>query len=202
MAGRRRTKPVADHIETAEPPAQQETELPSTTLQSVTETAPQPDIFDQVIAARKAQDVPPETREKVEVAMQAAPVVRASELQQEPRPEAMDGPAEFRPRQPDPMPFASITLGDRNDAPKMRLFRSQRFQQVALQFDEKPDAKYTEMLREAGFRWRGDDKVWTRQIPREEKWKSHADAERLFAAIGNAIRADKGLEPVTLMGMS
>jgi hypothetical protein len=199
MARRARTKPVAEHIATQE---EQPTEHSTAALgEPTTEVTPAPDIFDQVIAARQADQVPPETLAKVEAAMEAAPVVRASELQQEPRPESLSDHGEQRTRHADPLPFASITLGESNNAPKMRLFRSQRFQQMALQFDEKPDVKYTEMLREAGYRWRGDDKVWTRQINRTEKWKSHADAERIFSEIGNSIRADKGLEPVAMMGM-
>lgn len=200
---KRRTKPVAEHIATqAEQPTERIVDVASESQEPSTIVTPVPDIFDQVIAARNAQEVPPETAAKVEAAMEAAPVARASELLQEPKPDELRGEPQHRKYQPDPLPFASISLSERNDGPKMRIFRSQRFQQMALQFDEKPDAKYTEMLRDAGFRWRGDDKVWTRQIPREEKWKSHADAERLFTEIGNSIRADKGLEPVTMIGVA
>ena len=43
-----------------------------------------------------------------------------------------------------------------------------------------------------------EEGIWTRQIPKEESWKTVIDAERLFEKIANAIRKDKGLEPVDL----
>ena len=101
-------------------------------------------------------------------------------------------------RMPDPFPLAAITLGAEKDSPRVRLFRSDRFKQVAIRFDEKPDPKYLDQLRDAGFRWRSDDGVWTKQFDADRRWQSVAEAEQLFARIGNALRADLGLEPVRL----
>jgi hypothetical protein len=125
------------------------------------------------------------TQDRLAAAMEAAPVVRASELV----------------KQPDPFAIEEISLSDERDGPKMRLYRNQRFQQVAIQLDEKPDARYTALLRDAGFRWRGDDKVWTKQIDRDARWRTQAEAEKLFREIGNGIRGDRGLDPVAAVGV-
>lgn len=90
----------------------------------------------------------------------------------------------------------TILLGPSNDSPKMRLLRSNRFKQMQIAFDEKPDEQYRARLHEAGWRWRQAEGLWTVQLEPEHKWRTHADAERLFTEIGNAIRADRGLEPV------
>jgi hypothetical protein len=217
---KRRSKPVAEAVEaskaveatpgtTSEPVAESSSPLVSASL---AEPTPAPDVFDNALAAREAgqfeQAATPDTNTRVEEALASGGVVRGSELQPpsetEHHRESEAHHADQEPRrslQPDPMPIETITLGDTNDAPKMRLFRNQRFNQMAIQLDEKPDAKYTGMLRDAGFRWRQDDKVWTKQMPREEKWKTQADAERLFRDIANGIRADRGFEPVQAVGM-
>ena len=40
---------------------------------------------------------------------------------------------------PDPFDEITIALSNSSDGPKMRLYRSKKFQQMAIQFDEKPD---------------------------------------------------------------
>ena len=54
---------------------------------------------------------------------------------------------ETRQYQADPTQFEQITLGADNAAPKMRLYRSNRFQQIAIQFDEKPIGRFQRSLR-------------------------------------------------------
>ncbi|QEL19300.1 hypothetical protein [Limnoglobus roseus] len=110
--------------------------------------------------------------------------------------------AQLRKFAPDPINFESVSLTDRNGGPKMTLYRSNRRQELAIHFDEKPDAKYTAQLREAGFHWDRDDAVWKKPIVSETKWKDHLDAEKTFNAIANAIRADNGLEPTKQIGVS
>ena len=62
-----------------------------------------------------------------------------------------------------------------------------------------PTRQYLAMLAKAGWRDRTQEEgIWTRQVPKEESWKTVIDAERLFEKIANAIRQDKGLEPIHL----
>jgi len=99
-----------------------------------------------------------------------------------------------------PFPFRSIALSDTAHGPKMRLLRSNKFQQMQMQFDEKPDEKYRQMLIQQGWKWRIEEKVWSKQLDQENRWRVQADAERLFNEIGSAIRADKGLSAILEFG--
>jgi len=103
-------------------------------------------------------------------------------------------------RQIDPFGVESILLGPTNDSPRIRLLRSNKFQQMQIKFDEKPADNHLDMLRDNGWTWRNQEKVWTIQLDKESRWKTQADAEYLFREIGNAIRAEKGLEPVQELG--
>lgn len=56
------------------------------------------------------------------------------------------------------------------------------------------------MLKEDGWRWRGQEAGWTKQLDKVARWGTQADAERLFKEVANALRAENGLEPVTEYG--
>ena len=102
---------------------------------------------------------------------------------------------------PDPRGVMSISLGDDKGSERMQLRRSHQYKQVQIKFDTPPDEKYLAMLAEAGWRDRTQEEgIWTKQVG-QGQWQPVADAERLFKEIGNAIRKDKGLEPV-LQGLS
>lgn len=116
---------------------------------------------------------------------------------------AADAPAaEAGPAEPAAAPFAdrhpldTVALGPANDAPKMRLFRSDKYQQMQISFDEKPGEPHRARLQQAGWRWRAAERVWTKQFEAGARWRTQADAERLFAEIANAVRAGLGLPPV------
>jgi N12 class adenine-specific DNA methylase len=97
---------------------------------------------------------------------------------------------------PDPRGIMSASLGDDG---RVQLLRSHQYRQMQIRFDRQPDEKYLMMLKETGWRDRTQEEgIWTRQIPKEESWKTVIDAERIFEKIANAIRQDKGLEPVHL----
>jgi hypothetical protein len=101
---------------------------------------------------------------------------------------------------PDPRELMQIALGPDNTSPKTRLFRNHHKQLLAIQFDEKPAEKYTQQLREHGWRWQHADKVWTKPLDRDRRWATQAEAEKLFREIGNAIRSDLGLVPTMAIG--
>jgi hypothetical protein len=139
-----------------------------------------PDEYDRIAEQRDSADSPPDP----------SPIPDPPPSAEPPAP---DKP---RARQPDPFELESIALGSAKDSPRMRLYRSNRTQTMAIQFDEKPDEKYLKMLSEApGWRWTGPpDKVWSLRFGRHERWATQAEAEQLFRKIGNAIRTDLGLE--------
>ena len=97
--------------------------------------------------------------------------------------------------QPDPFVLMAVSLGAERTSPRMRLYRSNRLNQMAIQFDERPEPHYRKQLREDGWRWREDEGVWTKQLDRERRAAGQLQAERLFTEISEAIRGDLGLEP-------
>lgn len=122
----------------------------------------------------------------------------ASEGQSQQTPEAEGGPR--RQWQPDPFPLMVINLGSDKDSPTMKLFRSNKLNQMAIQFGEKPEEEHRRRLREAGWKWRETEGVWTKQMDRERRATSQVEAERLFTEIGDAIRAERGLTGRTGVG--
>jgi hypothetical protein len=100
-------------------------------------------------------------------------------------------------RYPDPRTLISVSLSPHQGGPSMQLLRSHRYKQLQIRFErQQPDDQYLARLKEAGWTDRSETEgIWTKQIPPGE-WRPVADAERLFKEIANAIRKDKGLEPV------
>ena len=137
---------------------------------SPTTTAPETVVFDRAIADRAAISAP-------------APVPES------PRDDA------GRAYQPDPFPGLTVALADGADAPRVRLFRCRRMNQVAVRFDEKPAEPHRQRLRDEGYKWRDAEGVWTKQLG-DERASGQLAAERLVVELANAVRAEAGLAPV------
>ncbi len=121
----------------------------------------------------------------------SAPVVTRPESATEEKPEYA----------PDPFDQASIRLTDDPKGPVIRLQRSQRYRQMRIQLDEKPESKYLQMFREAGMKWRGQDQAWSIQLDRDAPWRTALDIEKLFFTVGNAIREENGLRPIQALSL-
>ena len=132
---------------------------------------------------------PEATPQAIEPAAAVEPA--AAEEQRQPATQAEDAPR--RQWQPDPFSLLTISLGAKKDSPRMTLFRSNKLNQLAIRFDEKPEEEHRLQLRETGWRWREDEGVWTKQMDRERRASSQMEAERLFTEIGETIRAARGL---------
>ena len=129
------------------------------------------DVFDRVIADRVATATPADAR---------------------PGTTTPDSTASQAAYQPDPFPFLSVAVGEGADAPRVRLFRNRRMNQVAVRFDEKPTEPHRQRLREAGYKWRDAEGVWTKQLG-DERASGQLAAERLVSEIADAIRGEAGL---------
>jgi hypothetical protein len=72
------------------------------------------------------------------------------------------------------------------------------FKQMQIRFDNgQPDERHLAMLRRAGWTDRRESEgVWTKQIDPNTRWQSVARMEQEFKAIANAIRKERGMEPV------
>ncbi len=108
-------------------------------------------------------------------------------------------------RFPDPRELKSISLGPYRDSPRVRLLRSQRFNQMQIRPDEQLPDTSREQLKAAGWTERPEEGIFTKQLPPRPKaegeeakpaWPTVLEAERQFHELANAIRADKGLPPV------
>lgn len=101
---------------------------------------------------------------------------------------------------------------DLGDGRILRLSRSERWQQMRIEFlpgkegvDPKPKAEDgdTQWLKDHGWRWRGEEKAWTRQLDRntDENWaargNSDLEAHEQFVELANRIRQRNGQEPVS-----
>jgi len=112
---------------------------------------------------------------------------------------------QFVSKIPDPHGRHGINIGDGRG---MRLFLNRRFRQNAIMFtapegeNPKPDKEDTDWLREHGWTWRNEEKVWTKQLARDSEeapWaraNSDKQAEDEFVDLANRIRERKGMAPV------
>jgi hypothetical protein len=228
--GRKRSKPVAEHIEEITPSAVPATESgdtpPGAIEQPVSEqlNPTEPDIFDQVIAARAAAQakqpdaapVTPDTVTSVQTAPAAAPVVRASELitaAGEPGEVKAHGPITISDTIQNPRVLDDISLDTNKNGLRTRLLRYQYrhnrevHHEVWIQFDKKPGKEITDPIKDAGFRWEPRAEVgenngaWVKPLEPGSEVRIMLDAERLFKKLGNEIRAANGLEPAGMTGV-
>ena len=92
-----------------------------------------------------------------------------------------------------PLWIQTKNLGRDDKGPKMRLGRSERFQQMVIQFDEKPTDDTRIQLGDAGWRWRPFESQWTRQLDFENRASDQIQAEKLFEEIAWHERRERGL---------
>jgi hypothetical protein len=76
----------------------------------------------------------------------------------------------------------------------VRLFESKRYRQVAIKFVDKPSPAVIDKLKEAGFRWNRNDKIWARPVTADAAMSVRIEAERLYQEVRDMIRQDKGTE--------
>lgn len=73
------------------------------------------------------------------------------------------------------------------------LAESRRFRRAELAFDEKPSDTVIAKLKENGYRWSPQDKLWTHPIHREDAMATRIEAERLYQDISKMIREEKNM---------
>jgi hypothetical protein len=107
----------------------------------------------------------------------------------------------------DPVGRHRINLGDGRH---LTLSRSNRWQQMQIRFipdrddvDPRPSKEDTDLMKEYGFRWRAEEKAWTKQLDKntEENWAARGNsdlaAHEQFVELANRIRQRNGLEAVS-----
>jgi hypothetical protein len=93
---------------------------------------------------------------------------------------------------PDPFEIAVDVMAG------VRLFESKRDRQVAIKFGEggpedKPSQAVIDKLKEAGFRWNRNDRIWAHPLTPESSMGTRIEAERLYQEIRGMIRQENGL---------
>ena len=94
---------------------------------------------------------------------------------------------------PDPFGIAGdYTVG-------VRLFESKQDRQMAIKFGEgrpedKPSQQVIDKLKELGYRWQPQNKVWVHPVRSDSAMATRIDAERLFQEIVQMMKAEKGIE--------
>jgi hypothetical protein len=97
-----------------------------------------------------------------------------------------------------PRPTITVNLSGYSGGPSMHLLRSLQYNQLQIRFDQgQPDEPFLAMLKRARWTDRTESEgVWTKQIDPNARWQSVDQMEKEFKTIANAIREERGLEPV------
>ena len=88
---------------------------------------------------------------------------------------------------PDPFGIATDNLAG------VRLFESKRDRQMAIKFDEKPSQAVIDKLKEEGYRWHSEDKVWAHPVWPASAMATRIKAERLYQDVCQMVRQEKGI---------
>lgn len=88
---------------------------------------------------------------------------------------------------PDPFGIASDHLAG------VRLFESKQDRQVAIQFEEKPSPAVINTMKQAGYRWNPEDRIWAHPVWPDSARSTRIDAERLYQEVCRTIRQEKGI---------
>ncbi len=81
----------------------------------------------------------------------------------------------------------------------VRLFESRQDRQMAIKFGEgrpedKPSQEVIDKLKEAGYRWQPENRVWAHPVWPASAMTTRINAERVYQEICTMIRQEKGVE--------
>jgi hypothetical protein len=136
-----------------------------------------PDVFDEQIALRQA--------EAAQVVQDVADSTRLPEQNGTSFAEKV-GRRQYQPA-PDPFGIASDYVAG------VHLSESRRYGKMLLAFDEKPTPEVTGKLKDAGFRWEPQEKVWTLGTY-GNPMSARIEADRVFKEVSKLIREQRGIE--------
>lgn len=139
---------------------------------------------------RKSTTTPPQDTHQTEAPPQV-PEQQPVQAEQAPSPSPTTSPeappAPAKRQIPDPFGIAKDYLAG------IQLLESHRYRQMQIRFDEKPSQAAIDAVKEAGFRWNGQEKVWVKPIQPATAMQTRIDSERLFKDVAEQIRQEKGV---------
>ena len=83
---------------------------------------------------------------------------------------------------------------------RARFLRSNENEAMLIQFNQRPDPQFLDMLREEGLRWEPRAHsdfakgAWIMDLQPGQEWRNHSRTEQAFIKVVNAIREANGLE--------
>lgn len=99
-----------------------------------------------------------------------------------------DEPQDIRKFAPDPFAIA----GDYQAG--VKLLESRRYRRSEIEFaDGKPSQAVIDKLKEDGFRWSPQEKLWIHPIGTRDAMATRIEAERTYKAVVELIREEKGI---------
>jgi hypothetical protein len=95
-------------------------------------------------------------------------------------------------KRPDPFAIAIDTQAG------VRLFESKEDRQMAIKFgdgrpEDKPPQQVIDTLKEHGYRWQPENKVWAKPVRSNDAMQTRIEAERLYQEVSQMIREEKGI---------
>src|SRR5262245_33006435 len=80
-----------------------------------------------------------------------------------------------------------------------RLFESKQDRQMAIKFgdgsrEQKPSDEVLTKVKQAGYHWNNDHRVWTHPVRPESAVTTRINAERLYQEVREMIRQEKGID--------
>jgi hypothetical protein len=135
---------------------------------------------------RKSDQQPPAEPSSIVAELPAAP--------SEESPAANDNQPSFAERvgqrkrveAPDPFPIAGDNVAG------VKLFESRQDRQMAIKFAEKPSQAVIDRLKEAGYRWNPEHRIWAHPVWADSAMRTRIEAERLYQEVCQMVRQDKG----------
>lgn len=88
---------------------------------------------------------------------------------------------------PDPFGVASDYLAG------VHLRQSRMNRRVEIGFDDKPPQEVIDKLKENGYRYNSQDKVWTKPVVGDSAMRTRIEAERLYKETADMVRQSKGI---------
>lgn len=135
---------------------------------------------------KRTPDLPTSDTESSSATTVADPV---TEPQSEQPPSFVERLGERRSRIAIPDPFGIAS----DFAAGVKLFENRQDRVMAIKFDEKPNQEVIDRLKDSGYRWNPNDKVWVHPVHFESARTTRIEAERLYQEVRQMVRHDKGI---------
>jgi len=138
--------------------------------------------------ARKRAEAHAEPGQEQESINEPAAAITIEEIMPAREP-GQDGDARQYPPEPNPRGWAH------NNVVNVEFSTRRDPYQAQLAFKDKPSQAVIDALKDAGFRWNGPDKIWTRPVNYDTQAQDRLVASRTYHKVVDMLLEEKGLAP-------